>query len=285
MITSTTTSGLCQRIGFEKSVEMIAKAGFDAWDFSISSLFSYNYTEKRFVSSDNFPSDHLKLARTLKQIGLDNGIYCNQTHTPDPTAIPYCEDVFKKSIELTAEVGAKITVVHPKCRTNVEENIEFFSRIMPFARDYGVKLAMENMWDWDNNISRAFPTNCTMPQDFLEHINGVNDDYLVACLDIGHAEMMGDHTNCVELIHALGNKIKALHIHDNDKRLDSHECPMTMNIDFPPIIKALKEEGYDGDFTLECGSYFKHFSDDQLPTALKNLSDADRKLANLFEEL
>ncbi len=285
MITSTTTSGLALRIGFEKSVEMIAKAGFDAWDFSISSLYRYNHTDKCFVASDNYPTDHIKLAKELKKIGLDNGIYCNQTHTPDPTVIPYCEDVFKRSIELTAEVGAKITVVHPKCRVSVEENIEFFSRIMPFAREYGVKLALENMWDWDNTKGRAFPTNCTMPVDFLEHINRVNDDYLVACVDIGHAEMMGEYTNCVELIYALGNKIKALHIHDNDKRLDSHECPLTMDIDFLPIIKALKEVGYDGDFTLECGSYFKHFGDDELSVALKNLADADRKLAQMFEEI
>ena len=41
----------------------------------------------------------LKLAKELKKIGLDNGIYCNQTHTPDPTVIPYCVDVFKRSIE------------------------------------------------------------------------------------------------------------------------------------------------------------------------------------------
>ena len=30
------------------------------------------------------------------------------------------------------------------------ENIEFFSKLIPIAREYGVKLAVENMWDWEN---------------------------------------------------------------------------------------------------------------------------------------
>ena len=84
------------------------------------------------------------------------------------------------------------------------------------------------------------------------------------------------------MVYALGDRLQALHIHDNDKRLDSHEIPFSMKIDFPPIIKALHDIGYKGEFTLEC-AYYNHFDADNIFQAFKDLSDSCRKLANMFD--
>ena len=40
-------------VGEEKAVETIAKAGFDAWDFSISTLCEYDYENKALRSTLN----------------------------------------------------------------------------------------------------------------------------------------------------------------------------------------------------------------------------------------
>ncbi len=285
MITSTTTSAIIKRAGFENAVEMCAKAGFDAWDLSICTLYCYDYEKKDYVENRSTPFDGtpLEFVRKLRKIGEDNGIYCNQTHAPDPVYVTKAMDVLKRSIEITAELGAKKCVVHPHSRISAEENVEFFSKLVPFAREHDVTLTVENMWDWDAEKGRAFFCNCSTAESYFEHINGVNDEYFAACLDIGHAEMMGDLTNAKDLIYALGDKIQTLHIHDNDKIHDTHEIPLSMNIDFPPIIKALHDVGYKGDVTVECGTYLTHFDDEHLPDALKDMAVSARKLADMFD--
>jgi len=66
---------------------------------------------------------------------------------------------------------------------------------------------------------------CAIPDDFIAHIDAVNDEFFSACLDIGHAEMRGSNTSAVDMILSLGNRITALHIHDNDKWHDLHQIP------------------------------------------------------------
>ena len=102
----------------------------------------------------------------------------------------------------------------------------------------------------------------------------MNDKNFVACLDIGHAEMRGSQTNAVEMIKALGTRLQALHIHDNDQWKDSHQLPFTMNIDFDAVVKALKEIEYPGYFTLEADCYLKGRTPDNIFEGMKNMQAA-----------
>ena len=140
------------------------------------------------------------------------------------------------------------------------------------------------MWNWDDEKDQAGFAACATPESFNAHLDAVNDDFLVACLDIGHAEMKGSDTSAVEMIHALGDRLQALHIHDNDKWHDSHQIPFSMDIDFVPIVKALKEIGYKGYFTLESDSYLKAFDKDTIYQGIQDMADAARKLSRMFEE-
>lgn len=73
-------------VGEERAIEMLAKAGFDAWDFSMFRMCEYNPESKIYMTTDHPLSgkDYLAYARRLKQVGLDNGIVCNQSHAPFP---------------------------------------------------------------------------------------------------------------------------------------------------------------------------------------------------------
>ena len=55
-------------------------------------------------------------------------------------------------------------------------------------------------------------------------------------------------------------------------------------MDFPPIVKALKEINYEGDFTLESSSYLKDYNKDNILLGAKKLAESARKLADMFEE-
>ena len=87
------------------------------------------------------------------------------------------------------------------------------------------------------------------------------------------------------MIKALGSKLQALHIHDNDKWHDSHQIPFSMDIDFLPVVKALKEIDYKGYFTLEADCYLKAYNTENVFDGIKNLAASAKKLAQIYEQL
>ena len=284
---STEIASAAKIIGEEKAIEYIAKAGFDAWDFSMFSMCKYDWGTKSVLATDHpLSSDnYLAFARKLKQIGLDNGIHCNQSHAPFPVYSKDIRSYLKRAIECTAEAGGKICVIHPDNFKGPQENAEMYLELLPFAKEYGVKMATENMWCWDNELDHSTFAACATQKSFCDHVDAIHDDFMVACLDIGHAEMKGSDTTAVEMIKALDHRLEALHIHDNDKWHDSHQIPFSMDIDFMPIIKALKEIDYKGYFTLEADCYLKEYNADNVLDDIKNLADSAKKLADMYERL
>lgn len=287
MKTSTEIGSIAAIMGYEKAVEAVAKAGFDAFDLSMFDMAKYDWSTGKVIENGSpFRGDnYLKFVRNHKRIGHENGIICNQSHAPFPSNIPGIAAYLKRAIECTAEAGAKICIIHPVNGNSAEQNAEMFNELLPFAKQCQVKIATENMWGWDNSKDCAAFAACSSHSDFLKHMELVNDSYFVACLDIGHAEMAGLGTSAVEMIKTLGSHLQALHIHDNDLKHDSHQIPFSMDIDFEPIVKALKEIDYSGYFTLEADAYIHSLSDDKKENAVKALSDAARKLAGMFDAL
>ena len=284
---STEIGSASKILGEEKAVEYIAKAGFDAWDFSMFAMCRYDYKERHIIKTDHplAGKDYLKFARKLRQIGLDNGIVCNQSHAPFPTYCPEIRAHYERAIECTAEAGGEICIIHPDNYKSAEENAEIYEELLPFAKSCGVKIATENMWNWDKVLDRASRSACSHHDDFVKHIDLVNDEYFVACLDIGHAEMYGLETSAAQCIRALGHRLKALHIHDNDLRLDSHQIPFSMKIDFDAVVAALREINYSGDLTLEADAYLASFTggdEDKALEGIKNLADSANKLRSMF---
>lgn len=285
-IVSTCIGSSSKRVGELKAIELVAKAGFDAYDFSmISNIVRYDWLENKVVATDHplAGKDYIKFVKEMRKVAEDNGIFCNQSHAPFPTYNKKVLDQVKKAIECTAEAGGKICIVHPDNYKGAKENAEIYYELLPFAKAHGVKIATENMWNWDYEKDIALPAACSHHDDFLAHIKEINDEYFVACLDIGHAEMAGLGTSAVQMIKTLGSNLQALHIHDNNKKNDNHWIPFSMDIDFDKVIKALKEIDYKGEFTLECDAYITKCPD--VETGLKEIYGAVRKIADKFDEL
>jgi len=285
MLISTEIHSAAQLVGEERAVELCARAGFDAWDFSmVRNMCIYDRPTRSMLDSDHplAGSNYLAYARQLKQIGLDNGIHCNQSHAPFPTVVPEVRAYLQRAIECTAEAGGKICVVHPGNSKSVEENAEMYMQLLPFAKECGVVLAAENMFNWDKEQDQALFAACSTPESFCAHLDAVRDESLVACLDIGHAEMMGDMTSAVEMILALGDRLRALHLHDNDRRHDRHQNLFTMQIDYAPIVQALRQVGYSGYLTLEANSYLKAFTQDTVLQGMQDLAAAAKRLRRML---
>lgn len=281
---STEIASFATYVGEEEAVRMVARAGFDAFDFSMFDMAKYDWGNRCLIPSSHplQSREYLAFARKLKKIASENGIVCNQSHAPFPV---YCAEIrgyLKRAIECTAEAGGTICIIHPDNNKSPLENAEMYLELLPFAKEYGVKIATENMWNWNNEKQEAAPAACSDPESFLAHLKAVNDSYFVACLDIGHAEMRGLHTSAPEMIRALGSHLQALHIHDNDHHHDSHQLPFTMDINFNAVIEALREIGYTGYLTLEADRHCEGSNAETVFSKVQEMADCARKLERMF---
>lgn len=272
-------------LGEEKAIELIAKAGFDAWDFSMFEMARIDWRTYTVIDNPHplNGNDYVAFAKGLRKIGEDNGIHCNQSHAPFPSLVPGVKDYLKRAIECTAIAGGKICIIHPDNNQSAEQNAELYFELLPFAKEHDVKIATENMWNWKENAPTACSAACSHHDDFVKHIKAVNDPYFVACLDIGHAEMAGLDTSAEKMIYALGESLQALHIHDNDKLGDSHQIPFSMKIDWSSVASALNGAGYKGYLTLEADRYIGSINAKTEQEVQKALCDLRASITRLDE--
>lgn len=271
----------------EKAIELCAKAGFDAWDFSMFSMCRIDWGTRQPIQDPNVLNGvrYLEYARQLKKVASDNGIVCNQSHAPFPVDVPAVHAFLKRAIECTAEAGGEICVIHPCNNKTAAQNAEMYVELLPFAKSCGVKIATENMWNWDRQKDESSFAACATAEDFIAHVDVVNDDSFVACLDLGHAEMRGSGDGAAYMIRKLGNRLQALHIHDNDRWHDSHQIPFSMEIDFVSIVQALKDIDYKGYFTLEAEAFLSDYREDNVFDGVLKLKESARKLADMYEAM
>ena len=263
---STTNSFLALNHGQHKALEMIAKAGFDCVDM----YFGYMAKEN---DNEFLQPDAPQLCKELRKRAEDLGLSFNQAHAPfqmdhKPWLEGTREDILRRyriSFELAGILGVRNMVVHPLHCMNylnndpdwiMEQNVEYYSALLPYAQDAGVKIAIENMWQKNQFNKQITLSVCSSPYELRKYVdacNGVAPQF-VACLDVGHCILTGhDPVNSIEV---LGDRLDALHVHDVDGIGDNHACPMTMTVKYPDVMEALKRVDYKGEFTLEVGGHF-----------------------------
>ena len=281
----TMTRSLEKRFGLKTAIKMLKDAGFDAYDCS---LF---YAMKNGEFSGE---DALEKAREIREYSDAIAMPCLQTHTPshasDLKGIKYFLDGIeneKKAVEISGILGAEVAVVHPTSITDAEGNYEMlYSKLLPIAKKYGLKIACENMFAWKDKFSidiETVPTACGFSRDFIRQVDIANDDAMVACLDIGHCHLPNNEK--FELMaKALGKRIQALHVDDNNMRDDSHVFPYFGNINWDEVCRVLAEIDYSGNFTFEVDAFIEKYPDELVPECLELLHATGRYLIKKIEE-
>ena len=303
MLISTETSSGEKYGGYCERVKAIKDSGFDAFDLTIFPHKVYDLPESFFLRKKTIdeiiaetPEDPEKVmtaekAKKLREYAEGIGIACNQTHAPYPTAWrgderynAFVSEYLKLSIKISGIMGAKVCVVHPCNDYTPEENAKMYRNLTETARESGVKIALENMWNWNYAKNQAAPAACSDEDNFARHLDLLDSDVFVACLDLGHAEMAGLGTSAVKMIRKLGKRIQALHIHDNNLHDDLHTAPYTSGIKFGEIFAALKEVGYTGDITFEANGFLNRLPKELYPCGLRYLRETGEYFRNLLKK-
>lgn len=284
MLVSCHTNPFKKLKDIHKILDIIKAAGFDAYDYSMFNMGNEFNKTINFAFIDDYKEKAIELRKYADSIGLK----CNQAHSIFPSFFLNNEELTKekvaqtiKTMEIASILGAKIIVVHPENNATPEQNLKFYKILEPYCEKFNIKIGVENMWNWKQGEPRCCEAACSYPENFLKHMELLNSPWFVACVDLGHAEMMPG-TNAPAIIKTLGSYVQALHVHDNDCVHDDHMIPYSNKIPFDPIIKSLKEINYKGDVTLEVDNFVRFFPTDEehYLIAAKILYEVANKIRN-----
>ncbi|MCH5287234.1 MAG: sugar phosphate isomerase/epimerase [Christensenellaceae bacterium] len=192
--------------------------------------------------ADYFDADYRDFPAYARQAGL----FVENAHAPyqdagslwtDTLEGEACAEHIIRCLEDCRDYGIPTLVMHPiNGRAPLPEGsvgLERFRRICDAAERTGVNLAIENQGSADY-IGYVF-----------EHIQS---DRLRFCFDSGHERF---YSPGVDLLSLYGDRLAALHLHDNNGKEDAHALPFTGAVDWGRIAAALRAADYRGAIALE----------------------------------
>lgn len=230
---------------------IIRECGFTCTDYNITLAHL----------DENWETRANKLKATLADLGMS----APQAHAPivnpfDPGDVDYM-DIYEKSLRFCAVAGIPMIVIHAgaiKDNTReeyFEKNVAFYRSLIPAAEETGVEVLIENIGhDGDANF-------LLRGADVREMADLVDHPLFNICWDTGHGNL--NKQNLYDTIITLGNKLHALHVHDNvgyfepsyrHHRIDMHTMPYATqyaSVNYDALIQGLIDIGYKGTFNFE----------------------------------
>lgn len=294
----------------EEGFTRIAEAGFACCDFSLN-MYLKNKDIYNGRKSDFFEKsiDELEtFFRPHKDAAKNNGIRINQMHMPYPIYVPKAEKEFNeyliktmatKSMEIGRFLECQNIVIHGTKMSKFVGSEEaewtvtekFLDMLVPLAKKYNMIMCIENLYDAVGKHLVEGP--CCNARKAAERIDQFNEKHgaevLGFCFDTGHANLVG--IDFEDFILSLGNRLKVLHIHDNDGIRDLHQMPYTFTMDrennpstdWNSFLSGLREIGFDGVLSFETAPVLQSFPCELKLDALKMISNIGHYFASKLQ--
>ena len=163
----------------------------------------------------------------------------------------------------------------------IADNVAYFSKLAVTAGKYGLRLAIENMLSkrhFDGTEEWRF---CTSWQAHRALVSALDFENVGYCFDVGHANYTG--TDPYDVPVAMGKRLFAIHVHDNDTFSDQHLLPYQGTIDFNRFTQGLADAGYAGNMTMEVINAANRMPEPMAMLTLKAICEAARHLADKVE--
>ncbi len=286
MLFATQTNFLASKYGMEKAIDMLIEAGYPAIDISM-----FRHDDIPFVG------DYKEAAKRLSEKAKANGVKFVQAHAPFcggryEKYMNECVPLFKRAMDFASMLGIPYIVIHPIQNGRYYGNeqklfdmsVDFYRSLAPCAREYGVKIAIENMWQ-RHPVTNAICDDTLAPPEQLAAMYDtlIDEGVFTVCLDIGHCALCGREPE--DMIRQIGgNRIGCIHAHDVDYISDSHTLPGTAKLNWENICRALAEIDYKGVFTLEADMFFKGFPEEEYLTIAKFMLNIARMWSEKIEK-
>lgn len=241
----------------EKSLDMLGKIGAETCEVFLNS-----------------PSETtLDFAKILNKIRHEYGIKIASVHPFSSFAETYMlfsaygrrfDDMlefYKRNFEVTAELGAKFSVIHgalTNAKISETEYFERFAKLIEEGKNFGVTVCHEN-------VNRHF---CESPS-FIRRIKSYLGEDFKLVFDVKQAVRAG--FSPLDFAEEFKDDIVHIHISDHTEKADCLP-PGKGGFNFKKLIEIMNSADYKGDYIIELyRENFGNFSD--LESALKYMQN------------
>ena len=273
------TGNVVDVLGFERGYAAIKNAGFAAIDWNLDHAVKYgdlvdgtyrgtSIMEKSIEEVIEYYSEELSYINK-------NGLELYQAHAPFPSyvfpnldSLEYMIGIINRNIEYCDYAKIQNLVVHVIQRdwgdTSVtpeyleELNLKLFTSMIPtlLKCKNKVTVCLENSCAWrtmPNGMNEYAPDEFSYPEYsayFIDKLNSIaGKEVFGHCYDTGHGHLVKKEPE--ENIRVIGDRLKALHVHDNFGYTDDHFMPFAGNINWNEFCEAIKNSNYDGVISFE----------------------------------
>ena len=239
--------------GMKETFDAFARVGIRGMDFNtdVAEYYTDAHDEQFY--------------RELGAYAATCGVAISQAHAPFPSGFQDEKKTERRFEEIVngmkhaSYLGAPMIVVHPYTHLDYsvegnpeilyDMNLDFYKRLIPYARAFGIKIAIEN-------VGRASVTST--PERLNRLYDELNDPVFTVCLDVGHCLLQG--VDPAEAAQTLGHRLVngCTHIHDNVGEVDTHTLPYYGKVEWESVMKALSDIGYRGNLNYEASGFVKN---------------------------
>jgi len=249
------------------------KAGFDGIELELAEEgeISFKSTEKELLEIKRFAQ-----SEGVELPSLATGLYWSYPLTSDSEEVrKKAREIVVKQLESAAILEADTILVVPGAvgvdfipdcpvvdyEVAYERALEAMMELKEQAEKYKVNIGIENVW---NKFLLS-------PLEMRDFIDKIGSPYVGAYLDVGNVILTGYPEHWVRI---LGKRIKKVHLKDFRRGIGNISGFVDLlagDVDFPAVVKALKEAGYDGYVTAEMIPPYKHYSDQIIYNTSKSI--------------
>ncbi len=226
------SNGIFSKLGLIENFEAVKTLGFQNIEFNMKSIKKEHDTD---------------VYREQKAF-VDSGLTCLTHHSAvlhvkDPIEVHQAVYYGKISLECAKALHAPLMTVHSNISKKLPPQIrkqclkEVFGEIAPFAKRFGIKLALENL----SYTSTGFGKNVEELEEVLGIIDPKGD--MGITFDVCHALETKQMTNLME---HFGPLICNVHLANK-----SHKPFLEATPELKKFMGDLKKLGYEGPITLE----------------------------------
>jgi hexulose-6-phosphate isomerase len=216
--------------------------------YANAATFGFQTVEPGALSTEADRAMHAELAQAN---GIKISSIMNQAHwakplsDPDPDVRKASVDGIVQSIDTAVVLGTDTVLVVPAvvndkvCYEDAwERSVESIQSVLPYAREKGVVLAVENVW---NKFLLS-------PIEFAAYVDAFDNDHLRAYFDVGNIVLYGIPQ---QWIRTLGPRICKVHVKGFDAASKAFVQLRAGSIDWPAVMAAFRDIGYNGTVTAE----------------------------------
>lgn len=250
-------------LSVKESMKLAKEAGFDGIELALN--------ETGEMSLESTEAELLDIKKAAEEIGIELysiacGLYWDYSITSDDAAVrAKAEEIVKKEIDTAKILGCDSCLIIPGTvcadfvdpnkvvdyQTAYDRSFEAFSRLKAYAEEAKVNIGLENVWN----------KFLTSPIEMKEFIDKIDSEYVGSYFDVGNVVFNGFPEHWIRI---LNKRIKKVHFKDYRKEaggLHGFVDLLAGDVNYPAVVEALNEVGYDGWVTAEMIPNYKTYNE------------------------